>query len=40
MEKSAKDNIKKGNTETKKEKMYNDRKQINKDWEKNKIDID
>lgn len=40
MEKSAKDNIKKGNTETKKEKIYNDRKQINKDWEKNKIDID
>lgn len=40
MEKSASDNIKKGNTETKKEKKYNDRKQVNKDWEKNKIDID
>ena len=25
---------------TKKEKLYNDRKQVNKDWEKNKIDID
>lgn len=36
---SAKKAIQK-NTETKKEKEYNNRKQINKDWEKNKIDID
>ena len=40
MEKSAKNSIKKGSTETKKEKAYNNRDQINKDWEKNKIDID
>ena len=39
MEQSAKQNIKKGNTETKKEKKYNNRGQINKTWEKNKIDI-
>ena len=36
---SAKKAIQK-NTETKKEKEYNNRKQINKTWEKNKIDID
>lgn len=39
MEKSAKNNIK-NNTETKKEKAYNNRDQINKNWEKNKINID
>jgi hypothetical protein len=40
MKASAKKQMQKGNTETKKEKLYNDRKQVNKDWEKNKIDID
>lgn len=40
MNASAKKQMEKGNTETKKEKTYNDRKQVNKTWEKNKIDID
>lgn len=39
IEKYAADSINKGNSETKKEKQYNDRHQINKDWEKKKINI-
>lgn len=39
IEKYAADSINKGNTETKKEKEYNNRSQINKDWEKRKINI-
>lgn len=39
IEKYASDSIKKGNTETKKEKQYNNRDQINKDWDKKKINI-
>lgn len=39
MKKTTKEQVKKGNTETKKEKAYNDRDKINKNWEKNKIDI-
>lgn len=39
MKNTAKKQVEKGNTETKKEKTYNNRGQINKDWEKNKINI-
>lgn len=39
MQASAKKHANQGNTETKKEKKYNNRDQINKDWEKNKVDI-
>lgn len=39
MSKSASEAIKKGSTETKKERRYNDRKQVDKDWEKEKIII-
>ena len=39
MEQSAKKDIKK-NTETKKEKAYNNRTEFNRKWQKNKIDID
>lgn len=39
MEQSAKKDIKK-NTETKKEKAYNNRADFNRKWQKNKIDID
>lgn len=39
MEASKKAQAKQGNTETKKEKKYNNRKDINKEWEKNKIDV-
>lgn len=40
MKETAKYQVKRGNTETKKEKSFNDRKQINKDWEVNKIQVD
>lgn len=39
MQATAKDQANKGNTETKKEKKFNDRTKINKEWEKNKVDI-
>lgn len=39
MTKSAAENIKKGNSETDSEKFFNDKNQINKDWEKRKINI-
>ena len=39
MSKAASEAIKKGSTETKKEKQYNDRKQVNDDWIKKRIDI-
>lgn len=39
MQDTAKSQANKGNTETKKEKKFNDRNKINKEWEKNKIDI-
>lgn len=39
MQNTAKSQANKGNTETKKEKKFNNRTKINKEWEKNKIDI-
>lgn len=39
MQDTAKKNINKGNSETKKEKEFNDREKINKEWEKYKIEL-